>query len=51
MSGLYSHAWVNFPYRSENNARVIPHPQHSVSRNLLKRQVVSPLKIPSVGIE
>ena len=51
MSGLYSHAWANLPYRSENSARVIPHPQHSVPRNLLKRQVVSPLKMPSVGNE
>ena len=38
-----------WPCRTEKKARVIPHPQHSVSNSCLNRQMLSPLKMLSVG--
>ena len=49
ISGLYSMVCARCPYSTEKNARVIPHPQHSAPSSCLKRHVLLPLKMPSVG--
>ncbi len=50
IKGLYSHASVKCPYSTEKNARVMPHPQHSVLRNRLNRHKLSPSYMLSSGI-
>lgn len=50
IKGLCSHASVKRPYSTEKNARVMPHPQHSVLRNRLNRHKLSPLYMPSKGM-